>query len=386
LSHQSVAAVLVAPEQFELQEFPLPTVGDDDGLLKVEAAGICGSDWAQFQGKSTGLPPVYPIIPGHEIVGRIHQVGERAASRWGVEVGDLVAVGMTIPGASLSSPTVYGLTQSTGTQPSLWGGYAEYMYLDPGSVLHRVPSGVSPAVAALYVPLANGVMWATYIPQLELGDIVVVQGPGQQGLGCVIASKEAGASAVIVTGTTKDRARLQVARELGADVTVNVDEEDPIEAVRSATNGRLADVVIDASAEATQPVAIALDLVRRGGRIVLAGLKDNAPVAGFVSDKLVLRGLTILSSSSPRGRPAHDPDKATRTALEIMASGRYPLEKLCSHTFRLDEAETAVRIVGRAVPGEDGIHVTISPTVKEVKGVDPMASSLSGTGTSKGSA
>jgi threonine dehydrogenase-like Zn-dependent dehydrogenase len=115
LSDQSVAAVLVAPEQFELQEFPLPAVGDDDGLLKVEAAGICGSDWAQFQGKSTGLPPVYPIIPGHEIVGRIHQVGQRAATRWGVEVGDLVAVGMTIPSASLSSPTVYGLTQSTGT-------------------------------------------------------------------------------------------------------------------------------------------------------------------------------------------------------------------------------------------------------------------------------
>jgi threonine dehydrogenase-like Zn-dependent dehydrogenase len=363
VSARSRAVVLVEPEQFELQEFALPEIGDDDGLLKVEAAGICGSDWAQYQGKSTGLPPVYPIIPGHEIVGRIYDVGERAATRWGVVPGDLVAVGMTIPTRGSSRMAVYGLTESTATAPALWGGYAEFMYLHPDAVVHRVPDGVSSAVAALYVPLANGVMWATYVPRLELGDIVVVQGPGQQGLGCVVAAKEGGASMVIATGTSRDAGRLEVARALGADLTVSVDDEDPVDAVRSATEGQMADVVIDASAEATDPVALALDMVRRGGRIVLAGLKDNAPVPGFVSDKVSLLGLSIFGSSAPWGRPSHDPDKATRKALEIMASRRYPLERMCSHTFGLADAETAVRIVGRTVPGDDGIHVTIAPTV-----------------------
>jgi 2-desacetyl-2-hydroxyethyl bacteriochlorophyllide A dehydrogenase len=352
----SRAAVLVAPERLELQDFPVPGVGDDDAILRVEAAGICGSDWAQYQGTLTAMPAVYPIIPGHEIAGTIHAIGEKAAMRWGVRPGDMVVIGMTIPGRG-----VYGLTESTATVPALWGGYAEYMYLEPNAVVHRVPDGVPPEIAALYVPLSNGVRWAAYVPRLEQGDIVVVLGPGQQGLGCAIAAREAGASMVIVTGTAADAQRLLVAKALGADVTVDVDNADPIDAVAEATGGRMADVVIDVSAESTAPVAQALDMVRAGGQIVLAGLKSDAPVPGFVSDKIVLRGLTIHGSSSPRGNRNNDPDKPIRKALEIMASGRYPLEKMCTHSFSLAEADRAVRLVGRQVPGEDGIHVTICP-------------------------
>lgn len=358
----SRAAVLVAPEQLEIQEFPLPGVGPMEGMLKVEAAGICGSDWTQYLGKDAGLPPVYPIIPGHEIVGRIHQIGSEAANRWKVSVGDLVAVGMVISGRPGPAPVVYGLTESTMKPPALWGGYADYMYLDPGSALHKVPDGIDPIVAALYVPLANGIMWATYVPELTMGDTIVVQGPGQQGLGCLIAAREAGASQVIVTGTAKDQGRLDVATALGADVTVNVDADDPVEAVRRATDGRMADIVIDASAGAAAPVAQALDMVRTGGQIVLAGLKDGTPVPGFVSDKISLKGLTILGSSHSKGRPARDPDRAIRKAFEIITSRRYPIQMMCTHTFGLAEAEHAVKIVGRQVPDEDGIHITICPS------------------------
>src|SRR5579863_2252657 len=146
---KSRAAVLVDAEQLELQEFPLPVTGPDDGLLKVEAAGICGSDWDQYQGTAKALPAVYPIIPGHEIVGRIQEVGAKAASLWGVGPGDLVAVGMMIRGRG-----IYGLTESTAVAPALWGGYADFMYLDPGADIHKVPDGVTPEIAALYVPLS----------------------------------------------------------------------------------------------------------------------------------------------------------------------------------------------------------------------------------------
>ncbi len=355
---KSRAAVLVDAKRLELQEFPLPKVGPNDGLLKVEAAGICGSDWDQYEGTSKALPAIYPIVPGHEIVGRIQEIGDNAASKWGVQPGDLVAVGMMIAGRG-----IYGLTESTSVAPALWGGYADYMYLDPGADIHKVPDGVSSEVAALYVPLSNGVTWATYVPALELGDIVVVQGPGQQGLGCVVAAKEAGASLVISTGTTSDGARLEVARKLGADVTINVEEEDLVEAVRTATGGRMADIVIDVSAHATAPVALALDMVRNGGQIVLAGLKSDAPIPGFVSDKISLRGLSIHGSSSPRGRRSNDPGKHIRKALEIMASGRYDFDLMCTHKFELADADDAVQVVGRQVPGEDGIHVTICPSI-----------------------
>lgn len=352
----SRAAVLVEPEKLEVQIFDLPVVGHDDGLLQVEAAGICGSDWAQYLGTQKFLPRVYPIIPGHEIVGRIAEIGPGAAARWGVNEGDRVAVGMQI-----GAKGVYGLTFSTDQEPRLWGGYSEYMYLDAGSALYKVPDGVSPELAALHVALSNGIRWAVYVPMLEIGDVVVIQGPGQQGLGCLVAAQEAGASLVIVTGTSGDRARLDVARSLGADVTVDVDEEDPVEVVRTLTGGRMADIVVDASAGSTAPVVLALEMVRRGGQVVLGGLKEESAVPGFVSDKIVLNGISLHGSSSPRGLRGHDPGKPIRSALELMASKRYPLELMCTHKLPLEKAEDAVKIIGRSKPGQDGIHVTICP-------------------------
>jgi 2-desacetyl-2-hydroxyethyl bacteriochlorophyllide A dehydrogenase len=350
----SRAAVLVAPERLDAQEFPLPDVGADDALLKVEAAGICGSDWDQFLGRLKAVPATYPVIPGHEIVGRIEEVGPQASRRWGVDAGDRVVIGMVIPGRG-----VYGLTNTTTDGTALWGGYAEYMYLHPSSDVYKVPAGVSAEVAALYVPLSNGVKWTTQVPDWSVGDVVVVQGPGQQGLGCAIAAIEGGASTVIVTGTSSDRGRLELARRLGVDVTIDVDEQDPVAAIGEATDGRMADLVMDVSAESTAPVALALDMVRNGGQIVLAGLKSEAPVPGFVSDKIVLKGITVRGSSTPT---SCDPHRHLRVALDLMASGRYPLEDLCTHSFPLEEAEKAVRIVGRQFPDEDPVHVTIRPT------------------------
>lgn len=350
----SRAAVLVAPERFEARELPLPKTGPNDGLLGVEAAGICGSDWDQFRGRLKALPEVYPVIPGHEIVGRIHELGAAAADRWGVEQGDRVVIGMSIPNRG-----VYGLTNPTTDQPGLWGGYADYMYLHPDADVYKVPDGVSAEIAALYVPLSNGIKWVTQVPDWTVGDVVVVQGPGQQGLGCAVAALEGGASKVIVTGTAADEHRLEAARELGVHMTVDVDEVDPIEVIREATGGQLADLVFDISAGSTAPVALSLDMVRQGGQVVLAGLKEEASVPGFVSDKIVLKGLTIRGSSAPTHADRH---RHIHTALDIMASNRYPLEVLCTHRFPLADAEKAVRTVGReVVVGEDPIHVTILP-------------------------
>jgi alcohol dehydrogenase len=348
--------VLVGPEKLELRDLPLPEVGAEAGLLRVEAAGICGSDWAQYLGTQTAMPAVFPIIPGHEIVGRVDRLGDAAAKRWGVAEGDRVAVGMQI-----GSRGVYGLTFSTDVEPRLWGGYSEYMYLAPDSTLYKVPEGVSAELAALYVPVSNGIRWAVYVPGLEVGDVVVIEGPGQQGLGCLVAAREAGASCTIVTGTSRDAARLEVARALGADVTVDVDAEDPVNVVREVTGGQMADVVLDVSAGSTAPVVQALDMVRRGGQVVLAGLKEHAEIPGFVSDRIVLGGITVHGSASPRGTRSHDPGKPVRRALEIMASQRYPLELMCTQRFPLSQAEKAVKIIGRSVPDQDGIHVTICP-------------------------
>ncbi|HKH52891.1 MAG TPA: zinc-binding dehydrogenase, partial [Mycobacterium sp.] len=139
-----------------------------------------------------------------------------------------------------------------------------------------------------------------------------------------------------------------------ADTTIVADVDEPIEAVRAATKGHLADVVIDASAEATAPVRDSLDMVRAGGTVLLAGLKSNEPIPGFVSDKVVLRQLTV------RGVGGHDA-RSIRAALSVIAGRRYPTERMHTHRFRLAEAEKAVRSVGREVAGDTPIHATITP-------------------------
>ena len=126
---------------------------------------------------------------------------------------------------------LYGLTITTAEVPSLWGGYADYMYLHANTVLHRVPEGVSADEAAAFVPIANGIRWMSHLGAVGVGDTVVIQGPGQQGLGCVIGAREAGARTVIVTGIAADTDRLEVARDFGADTVIVVDVDEPIEAV-----------------------------------------------------------------------------------------------------------------------------------------------------------
>ena len=132
------------------------------------------------------------------------------------------------------------------------------------------------------------------MPRLQPGETIVVLGPGQRGIASVIAAKEAGAGRIIVTGLSRDAAKLDLAREFGADLAIDVEQEDARKAVRAATDGRGADVVIDVTAYAAEAVTQAIDLARRGGRVVLAGTKGPKPVPEFYSDRVVLKGADDL--------------------------------------------------------------------------------------------
>ena len=344
--------VMTEVGRLEAHTFPLPPLGNDDGILRVEATGICGSDHSQFRGHLTGVGAVTPVIPGHEVVGRLEAAGPAALAHWGVEVGDLVVLHEVVHTGD--GMLVYGITAPTTAPPALWGGYATHVYLHPNAVLHRVPDGVTAEEAALFVPIANGIRWAGTVPGTRAGDTVVVCGPGQQGLGCVVGALCAGAESVVVTGRSGDARRLGIATALGAAHTIVVDEVDPVAAVMEITGGRGADVVVDASAGSTEPVVQACEMVRAGGTVILGGLKGGVPVAGFVSDRVVLRQLRV------QGVGGHDA-ASVDAALDLIASRRFPLHMMRTHTLPLDDAEKAVRMVGREVPGEEPVHVTLVP-------------------------
>ena len=154
-------------------------------------------------------------------------------------------------------------------------------------------SSLPAETAVIFNPLGAGFRWAVEIPQTSVGDTVVILGPGQRGLASVIACREAGAGTIIVTGLAADARKLEVAKLYGADHTIDVDNEDSVRRVKELTEGKGADIVVDVSSYATQPVVDALSMIRPGGTIVLAGVKGFKPVDQFVSDLIVMKEITI---------------------------------------------------------------------------------------------
>ncbi len=358
---RTLAMVLTAPRTLEARELPIPEIDDDSALLRVEACGICGSDYEQFEGV---LRTPVPVIPGHEPLGVIAKIGERAATRWGVDVGDRVAVENMIS-CRFCAPCLGGRSHlcerrkiysyvPLSEPPGLYGAYAEYMWLHPNSVLHKVDAKLPAALAVMFNLLGAGFRWAVEIPQTKPGDTVLILGPGQRGLASVLACRAVGAGTILVTGLSADARKLGLAREFGADHTLDVEREDVRRRVRELTNGRGADVVIDVSSYAVEPVAAALDYVAPGGAVVLAGVKGFKPIPDFVSDKLVMKEVRVFGAIGVTS-------SAYRAAIRLIESGKTPLAKMHTHDFPLREAERAIRTLARQIPGEESIHSCLVP-------------------------
>ncbi len=356
----ALAMVQTAPRTLEPRDLPLPEIGDDDGLLRVEACGICGSDVEQYDGT---LRVPLPVVPGHEPLGVIERIGDRAARRWGVEVGDRVAVETMLPcrycPACLAgryplcrARRIYSYVP-VDRPPGLWGAYAEYLYLAPNAILHRVDPELPPELAVLFNPLGAGFRWAVEIPRTRPGQSVVVLGPGQRGLASVIACRQVGAGTIVVTGLEADAPKLALARDFGADVTVDVENEDARRRILDATDGG-ADVVVEVTAYATQPVAAALDYVKPGGTVVLAGVKGMKPVPDFVSDKIVLKEIAVRGAIGVTS-------SGYAEAIRLIESRRLPLEKLHTHDFGLRDAEEAILTLSGEAPGPRSVHSCLLP-------------------------
>ena len=366
MAEQALAAVQTGAEQTELREFPLPDVPVDGALLRVEAAGVCGSDVGSYKRFGKG-----PRILGHENVGFVARAGEAFARRWGVKEGDRVAIEEYLPCGHCdlclrgefrhclatdvhADPDAlrYGNTPIT-TPPALWGGYSQYLYMPPATVLHKMPTHVPADQAAMALPLGNGVQWAVVEAQAGPGRGIAVLGPGQQGLGAVVAARAAGADLVVLVGLSRDERRLEVGRQLGADQTIVADREDVRDRVREITGGAGVDAVVDTtSAPSAEMVPLMIDLVKRKeGRIVVQSIGGTVP--DFPLEKLARKYITVKCC---RGHSY----ASVELAIQRIAAGKYPLELMCTHSFDLQGVDTAIKSTGGVgLPG--AIHVTVRP-------------------------
>lgn len=362
---ESRAVVLTGPGTIELRRFPLPRIGEDDGLLKVELVGVCGSDPGIFSGSSTRGNRPYPIILGHEIVGRVVELGPKAKKRLQVDVGDRVVLeyafgcgscDMCLSGhyTLCDANYTYGSMISCAEPPHLFGGYSDYVYIHPGAMVHRIGEEISPEVGVLICAvLGNALRWLRQIGGVSIGDPVVIIGPGQQGLAAVAVARESGAEPVIVVGLSRDSQRLAMAREFGAHLTIDAESQDPVEAVSRATGGRMAKVVMDVSGSQAG-ARMALAVAGKRATVVLPGIYKGDVTLPL--DQAVFKELRLLGVFS------HD-FMAVRPAIAMARRGAYPLDRLVSHRFPLEEAERALRLVGGKEPGKMPLKVVLDPTM-----------------------
>ena len=359
------AVVQTAPRQLEMREFPRPVIGPECGaVLRVEACGLCGTDVEQYDGTlDTGS---LPSVPGHEPLGIIEEIAPETAQRWGVEVGDRVAVEFPIPCRycrdCLTGRYLYcknWIDSYGGYFPSkrgigLWGGFAEYMELHPNSIVHPMRKDIPAELAAMLLPLAGAVRWPLRLGEAGLGDSLLVLGAGQRGLMSVMTARHVGVGTVIITGLSRDVRKLELARELGADYTINVEDEDTVTRVKEVTGGDGVDVVLDLTPGAHKPVRDAIDAVRPGGTVVLAGLKGPKDIQLQTIDALINRGITL------KGAFSLDP-QAYADSIHLIEADKLPLERIQTHQFGLDDVEHALKLLGGEVPGEEAIHIAIKP-------------------------
>ncbi len=283
-----LAAVMPAPlVPVELREFPEPELVPGSALLRTLYSEVCGTDVHLWHGRLAGVP--YPIIPGHVSVGLVDKLrGEmRTVNGDVVREGDRLvffdvhrtcgrcrACAVTRTPTRCESRRVYGITDPA--SEGLFGGWSEAIYLEPGVSAARLPDAVP---SETYIGGGCGLITAMHIidrAALSLGDTVLVQGTGAVGLSAIALARLAGATRVIAIGAPADR--LVLARAMGADVAIDLQETDAaarLAIVRELTGGLGVDVAVEAAGSA-RAVEEAPELIRDGGRYVIAGHYTDA--------------------------------------------------------------------------------------------------------------
>ncbi len=345
------------PEDYRLETLPVPTRGDGELLLRVEAVGVCASDLKCFHGAAKfwgdERRPAWAeteVTPGHEITGRIVGIDEQARGHWSVDLGDRVVVEQIVPCWDCrycdsgdyhmcARHDMYGFKRATP------GGMAEYMVVTPDSLVHRVSSEIPPAHAAFAEPLSCA-LHAVERASISFSDVVVVAGCGPIGLG-MVAGAATRSPARLVALDLDDR-KLELARRTGATDTINIGQQDALALVREMTGGYGCDVYMEATG-APAAVLQGLDMLRKLGRFVeYSVFKADVSVDwSIISDD---KELDVLG--------AHLGPNCWPAAIRLIESGALPMDDICTHQLPLADFRAAFDLVAT---GTESVKVSLLP-------------------------
>jgi len=315
-----------------LENVPVPKPGKNQVLIEIQAAGVCGTDIHIYYDRFANSPP---FILGHEFSGVIVETGNDVKE---FKVGDRI-VAANNPFAcnscricSLGFPNLCSHKKAMGIHSN--GCFAEYAVL-PENLIHRIPDGVSFEEACLTEPLAVAVHSVSRCG-IEIGDCVVVFGPGAIGLLASQVAKAEGAEKVILVGTSNDIAvRFKCAHALGIE-TLNIDEENLPERIHAVSNGYGSDVVIEASGS-KKAIAQGLDLLRKNGRMAISGITGENQIA-INWDKMVAKAVSLFFAYSSVNR---DWEKS----LNLLAQKKVRTLPLITHRFEIEQWKKAFEVL-----------------------------------------
>lgn len=332
---------------FRIQKFPLPDVEPGGILAKVRMSTICGSDVHTWAGRRN-VP--LPIILGHEIVGEITEMGKEVICDFfgsSLAKGDRITWTImaccgkcyycrdkNIPQKCLSL-FKYGHA-SFQNQTYLNGGFAEYVYLRPGTGIFKIPEELSDEEATPLNCATATVVYGLEAIRIEPGDNVVVQGAGMLGINAVALLRENGAKKIIVLDP--DDSRLRVAEAFGADETINVRDKglpETIALIKDATDGHGVDVVIETCGK-SEAIPVGLEALRIGGRYLLIGLVFPNSFFNIDGYAVTTRMITIKGIHNYGFSHLGEALRFVERTHE-----KYPFFKLITHRFKLQEIDRA---------------------------------------------
>jgi threonine dehydrogenase-like Zn-dependent dehydrogenase len=351
------AVVCHGPRDYRMERVTRPEPGPGQALVRVQAVGICASDLKCYQGAAKfwgdANRPAWAeteVIPGHEFAGEVVELDAEAADRWGIDIGDRVVSEQIVPCWKcryclrgqywMCAPhDLYGFKRRTP------GAMASYMLYPAEALVHKVPKDLPAAHAAFTEPLSCA-LHAVERAGIAFEDVVVVAGCGPIGLGMIAGAAAKSPAKVIALDVAETK--LALAELCGADLTINIADRDPVQIVKDLTGGYGADVYLEGTGHPSA-VPQGLNLLRKLGTFVeYSVFKDDVSVDwSIISDD---KELDVLGAHlGPHCWPA---------AIQMIESGRLPMDRICTHQLPLERFQEGLDLVAE---GTKSIKVSLFP-------------------------